>query len=87
MIMKVYEILSFNRELLRRLSAMGIRCADCKYLDLYNDYTKFRNAGHKKIYAVACLSDKYRVSERHVYSVLARMERDCKNIAVDMAAE
>lgn len=79
--MKVYEILSFNKELLCRFSAMGIRPDDFKYLDLYHEYEMLRERGYKKIYIVAHLSEKYRVSERHVYAVLGRLESDCKNVA------
>lgn len=80
--MKVHEILSFNKELLYRLSVMGIRHDDFKYLDLYHEYTTLRERGYKKVYIVAHLSEKYRVSERQVYAVLGRMESDCKDIAV-----
>ncbi len=37
--MKVIEILNFNRELLKRLQAAGIRLEDARYIDLYADYT------------------------------------------------
>ena len=43
--MKLYEVISFNRELLRRLSSVGIRLDDCKYIDLYEDYRKLREGG------------------------------------------
>ena len=33
--MKVIEILNFNRELLKRLQASGIRLEDARYIDLY----------------------------------------------------
>ncbi|WP_370867012.1 hypothetical protein [Butyricimonas paravirosa] len=33
--MKVIEILNFNRELLKRLQAAGIRLEDARYIDLY----------------------------------------------------
>ncbi len=38
--MKVIEILNFNRELLKRLQAAGIRLEDARYIDLYADYTR-----------------------------------------------
>ena len=38
--MKVIEILNFNRELLKRLQAIGIRLEDARYIDLYADYTR-----------------------------------------------
>ena len=46
--MKLYEVISFNRELLRRLSSVGIRLDDCKYIDLYEDYRKLREGGDRR---------------------------------------
>ena len=62
--MKVIEILNFNRELLKRLQAAGIRLEDARYIDLYADYTRLLDQGEKVSYAVAVLSEKYSVSER-----------------------
>ena len=66
--MKVIEILNFNRELLKRLQAAGIRLEDARYIDLYADYTRLLDQGEKVSYAVAVLSEKYSVSERKVYA-------------------
>jgi hypothetical protein len=38
--MTVYEILKFNRELIEKLEAVGIRPGDCKYIDLYAEYVR-----------------------------------------------
>ena len=67
--MKVIEILNFNRELLKRLQAAGIRLEDARYIDLYADYTRLLDQGEKVSYAVAVLSEKYSVSERKVYAL------------------
>ena len=56
--MKVIEILNFNRELLKRLQAVGIRLEDARYIDLYADYTRLLDHGEKVSYAVAVLSEK-----------------------------
>ena len=48
--MKLYEVISFKRELLRRLSSVGSRLDDCKYIDLYEDYRKLREGGGKMTY-------------------------------------
>ena len=68
--MKVIEILNFNRELLKRLQASGIRLEDARYIDLYSDYTRMLDQGEKVSYAVAVLSEKYSVSERKVLSLI-----------------
>lgn len=80
--MTVFEILNFNKELLRRLMATGVKANDCVYVDLYNDYLQMRDAGNKMTYIVAMLSDKYNVSERKVYSIIGRLGKDCKSCAV-----
>ena len=81
--MKLYEVISFNRELLRRLSSVGIRLDDCKYIDLYEDYRKLREGGGGKItYISAVLAAKYGVCERQVYLIIARFEKDCTDISV-----
>ena len=55
--MKVIEILNFNRELLKRLQASGIRLEDARYIDLYSDYTRLLDQGEKVSYVVAVLSE------------------------------
>ena len=81
-IMKVIEILNFNRELLKKIQDAGIRLEDCRYIDLYADYMKLLGHGEKVSYIVAALSDKYLVSERKVYSLIKRFQSDCKTFAV-----
>ena len=80
--MKVFEILSFNRELLNRLFSTGVKANDYIYVDLYNDYMHMRSNGNKITYIVAALSEKYSVSERKVYSIIDRLGKDCKNSTV-----
>lgn len=80
--MKVIELLNFNRELLKRLQAVGIRLEDTQYIDLYTDYIRLLNQGEKVSYVVAMLSEKYSVSEREVYTLVKRFQSDCKMTAV-----
>lgn len=80
--MKVIEILKFNRELLKRLQASGIRLEDTRYIDLYSDYARLLEQGEKVSYVVAVLSEKYSVSERKIYALLKHFQSDCKPIAV-----
>lgn len=80
--MKVIEILNFNRELLKRLQMVGIRLEDARYIDLYMDYTRLLDQGEKVSYVVAVLSERYSVSERKVYDLIKRFQRDCTSVAV-----
>ena len=40
--MKIIDILKFNRELIKRLRAAGIRLEDEQFVDLYTDYHKLK---------------------------------------------
>lgn len=80
--MKLYELLDFNKELLKRLEEAGIRLEDARYVDLYADYVHLLNQGEKVSYSVALLSEKYSVSERKVYALVKRFQSDCKPRAV-----
>ena len=71
--MTIFEAISFNRELLERLSHVGISPDDCKYVDLFKEYNNLVGQGEKVSYAVAVLSEKYGISERQVYKVIKRM--------------
>lgn len=75
--MKIFEILSFNREILDRLDRLGIHPDDHKHLDLYNDYRTMKARAEKVTYIVAILAERYAVSERKVYNLIARLGKDC----------
>lgn len=78
--MKLYELLDFNKELLKRLWFAGIKPEDYRYADLFADYERMCRNGKKKTYIVAMLADKYGISERKVYSVINHLsqELDCR---------
>ncbi len=83
--MKLYELLDFNKELLKRLFCAGIKPEDYRYVDLFTDYEHLRQEGEKKTYIVAMLADKYGISERKVYSVINHLSQEldcCKSRAV-----
>ena len=80
--MRVYEILSLNREFLERLNNFGISLDDCRWVSVYKEYLHMKKNGDKKTYIVAFLSDKYNICERKVYKIIKTMEKDCKIDAV-----
>ena len=80
--MTLFEILNFNRELLKRPISLGFKPDDCRYLELYRDYVQMRGRGDKVTYIVSVLSERYCVSERKIYSVIKHMETDCTGGAV-----
>ena len=80
--MTVFEALSFNKELLRRLALMGIKPDDYRYIGLYVDYESLYNSGGKMTYIVSFLALKYAISERKVYMIIKHFKSDCKAFAV-----
>ncbi len=80
--MTVYDIVSLNRELLKRLHKNGIKTDDYKWLDLYNDYLQMKAENHKTSYVVAKPSSKYKVCERQVFKVVKKMSSNCSKRAV-----
>ena len=80
--MKIFEILSFNREILDRLDSLGIHPNDHKHLNLYNDYRAMKARAEKVTYIVAILAERYAMSERKVYDLIARLGKDCTERAV-----
>jgi predicted transcriptional regulator len=84
--MKIYELISFNRELLERIHRAGIRPDDYKYADLYAEYRALVAGGEKVTYIVSVLSVRYGVSERQVYNLLDKFNREityCNPVAVE----
>ena len=73
--MKIYEIIAFNREILDRFERIGIRPDDHKHLPLYNDYRAMKARREKMTYIVAVLAERYAVSERKVYNIIAHPPR------------
>ena len=80
--MKIIDILKFNRELIKRLRAAGIRLEDEQFVDLYTDHHKLKENGEKVSYIVAVLADRYGISERTVYSLVKRFNSECNLFAV-----
>jgi predicted transcriptional regulator len=74
--MKIYELINFNRELLEKIHTAGIRPDDYKYADLYTEYRTLIASGEKVTYAVMMLAARYGISERQVYNLLGKFNRE-----------
>jgi hypothetical protein len=79
--MRIFDVLSFSRDFLESLIREGIRIEDCRYVDMYREYTRMADAGEKGTYIVSVLTEKYGVSERTFFNVKRRLERKCKDDA------
>jgi hypothetical protein len=81
--MTIFEILSFNKELLQKINAIGFKTEDCRFIDLYSEYEQMRNNGDKTTWIVAVLADKYKVSVRKVYTIVKTFKKDCTEQAAE----
>lgn len=75
--MTIYEILKFNREILERMYAAGVRYGDVRYVDMYSCYTALVEDGHKASYAVAEAARRHGVCVRKAYDIISRFRKDC----------
>lgn len=80
--MTLFEILNLNKELLELLAGMGSKPDDYKYIGLYKEYEKMRNAGNKVTYCVTVLSARHGVCGRKVYEIIGRFKKECMYHAV-----
>lgn len=80
--MTAFEILNFNRELLMRMLLLGLKPEDCRYLEMYAEFDRMRRDGEKVTYAVSALSIKYNLSERGMYKIIKRLDKDCTDCSV-----
>lgn len=75
--MKVKDYLKFLGEALKRMHDFGIKIDDYKYISLIEDYERMKEDGEKTTYAVAVLSERYKICDRKIYKILARLYKDC----------
>lgn len=81
--MKTIDILKICETALKICQETGIRLKDVNYIRLYDDFEKMKMGGRLKVsYIVAVLAEKYGLSERNVYYIKNRLDRDCKISAV-----
>lgn len=76
--MKVHEFVRLNKCILNIMQENGIKLTDYRYSDLFDDYIRMKDEGHKITYIVASLSNKYEIAERSIYKIMERMRKECK---------
>jgi hypothetical protein len=76
--MTQYDLLRTAESLLTILTANDVDAKDVKYLELYEDFVRLKDEGHKVGYIVYYLSQQYECSEATVYRVAKRMAQDIR---------
>lgn len=79
--MKTIDLLKLFREPYYLFVANGIQLDDIRFIDMYDNYVKMHADGEKVTYIVSLLAGKYNISERSVYKILSRLEKDCMQTA------
>lgn len=80
--MKVIEVMKIGIKVLELLQKCCVNVSDVGYINLYDEYKAIVSSGCKVTYAVACLAEKYGISERKVYYLLKKFSEDCNIGAV-----
>lgn len=74
--MKAVKILNIGAELLKMMSICDLKVEDYKYLEMYSEYVKARNACVKYNAVIYDLSIRYKMSESTVKRVIRRFEKE-----------
>lgn len=73
--MKIYDIISFNRELLKKLNTLNINSSDYQSADIYEQFLKQKKEGCKISYITIKLAENYGCSQRTIYNIIHKMEQ------------
>lgn len=76
--MTVFDVLNLYQTPFEWMLDSGIHIEDVSYVGLYKEYIRMKKEGCKMTYIVVCLAEKYRISERKVYTLLKRLSQNCE---------
>lgn len=74
--MTTYELLKINERLIMTMQQQTVELSDVRYLDMYKEYLRMVNEGHKKTYIIAFLSDEYNIGQRTLYRVIDKLSTE-----------
>lgn len=75
--MKIVELLSVGREMLKLMSENDVMIDDWKYVEAYFTFRQMRRNMVKFRVAIRELADKYNVSTRTMERAIKRLEKEC----------
>lgn len=70
-----YELLLMNRSMVEVLLANHINIQDVHNLQIYEQFEEMKKQGHKVSYITVFLADKYGMTERGIYKIVKRLNR------------
>lgn len=72
--MKAYELLKLAKPILESISSAGLSPKDIKHLDLYSDYQKLKQEGHKVAYIEAHICEQYGLGKTHFFNIVKKFD-------------
>lgn len=74
--MKAIDILSLAEGIITTLDRNDIKTADVRYVQMYRDWQRMREEGHKWDWIMYWLGKEYDLSETSVWRILKRMDKE-----------
>lgn len=71
--MTVYDFLRTSKSIIEMMQEYNIHTHYIEHVDMYTDWLRLKKEGHKSVYAVAYLADKYGYSEQNVWKWVKRL--------------
>ena len=74
--MKAIDILSLAEGIITTLDRNDLKTADVRYVQMYRDWQRMKNEGHKWDWIMYWLGREYDLSEASVWRILKRMDKE-----------
>lgn len=74
--MKAIDILTLAEGIITTLDRNAIKTADVRYVQMYRDWQRMREEGHKWDWIMYWLGKEYDLSEASVWRILKRMDKE-----------
>lgn len=76
--MTVFDLIKVYEGPMNVLNDANVNLTDVRYIELYQEFVRMKNEGHKLTYIVAFLMDEYSVGQATVYRVIDKFGKPVK---------
>lgn len=76
--MTIYELITDNLPILRRLHKNGVSSTYIQYLPIYEDYKRLINEGNKVRWVAQVVAEKYGYKERMIRLIIKMMDEQVR---------
>ena len=81
--MTAFDVLNLYQTPFEWMLNSGIHIEDVSYVGLYKEYIRMKKDGCKTTYIVVYLAEKYRISERKVYTCSSGYHKTASRLSVE----